>query len=131
MKKTTKIKGDFLIEMAPAECNSLMCEVNADEIDCNIRMLYSEGKIAFTDGFSGGGCYVYDSEGNIVEYRIPVFRIAEYEINNTKYTAFEVDANYQLWLYEHNGLIGNQYGYWHVPMDVTKAVFEEFRKIFR
>lgn len=118
-----------LIERAPEECNSIMCEINADEIDCNIRGLYDRGEIAFVDGYSEDA-YITDAEGNYIGYRIPVFRINKYELNDVEYLALEVDANYQLWIYEHNGFIGNQFGYWHVPMDAVRAVFKEFRRIY-
>lgn len=127
---TTEVVEELvLVERAPEECNSIMAEINADEIDCNIRGLYDRGEIAFVDGYSEDA-YITDAEGNYIGYRIPVFRINKYELNDVEYLALEVDANYQLWLYEHNGFIGNQFGYWHVPMDAVKAVFEEFRRIY-
>lgn len=125
----TTVEELVLIEMAPEDCNSIMCEINADELDSAICSAYRTNNIKFVDG-NKEDMYLVDDEGNFVEFRIPVFRINKYELNDVEYLALEVDANYQLWLYEHNGFIGNQFGYWHVPMDATKAVFEEFRRIY-
>lgn len=128
-ENVTTVEELVLIERAPEDCNSIMSEVNADELDCAIRDIYHRNAIKFVDG-NKESMYLTDDEGNFIEFRIPVYRIAKYELNGNEYMAIEVDNMFQLWLYEHNGFIGNQYGYWHVPMDATKAVFEEFRRIY-
>lgn len=124
-----EVEEIYLIERAPKDCDSVMSEINADELDCAIRGAYDRNAIKFVDG-NKEDMYLVDDEGNFIEFRIPVYKVAKYELDNNKYIAIEVDNMFKLWLYEHNGFIGNQYGYWYVPMDATKAVFEEFRKLF-